>query len=45
MKIPNYDIKRKDNSHSLNDFLNEDFRMLMLGQTRCGKNEHINAYD
>ena len=37
MKIPNYDVKREDNSNSLNDFLNEDFRMLIAGQTRCGK--------
>ena len=37
MKISNYDIKGKDNSHSLNDFLNEDFRMLIAGQTRCRK--------
>ena len=24
-------------SHSLNDFINEDFRMLIAGQTCCGK--------
>ena len=38
MKIPNYDINQKKSSkRRLNDFLDEDFRMLIAGQTRCGK--------
>ena len=37
MKIPNYDINQKKSSKRLNDFLDEDFRMLIAGQTRCGK--------
>jgi len=36
MKIPNYDTKQ-ESSKSLNDFLDEDFRILIDGQTRCGK--------
>ena len=41
MKIPNYD-KTKNNIHSnskrkLNDFLDEDFRMLITGKSNCGK--------
>lgn len=37
MKIPNYDKKHKESKRKLNDFLDEDFRMLITGQTRCGK--------
>jgi len=38
MKIPNYDIIQKESSkRRLNDFLDEDFRILIAGQTRCGK--------
>ena len=38
MKIPNYDNKRKkDTKRSLNNFLNEEFRMLICGQSNCGK--------
>ena len=39
MKIPNYDVNKNDNNHSLNDFLNEDFHNSLW------KNKHINAYD
>ena len=38
MKIPNYDNnEKKDKKRSLNNFLNEDFRMLICGQSNCGK--------
>jgi len=42
MKIPNYDKTKNDNTHSnnkrkLNDFLDEDFRMLIASQSNCGK--------
>ena len=38
MKIPNYDSKQKKIKNiKLCDFLDEDFRMLIAGQTRCGK--------
>ena len=37
MKIPNYDTKQESSKRSLNDFLDEDFRILIDGQTRCGK--------
>ena len=38
MKIPNYDTNQKESSkRRLNDFLDEDFRMLIAGQTRRGK--------
>ena len=38
MKIPNYDIKQNNNSsRRLNDIFDEDFRLLIAGQTRCGK--------
>ena len=38
MKIPNYDDNRKkDKKRSLNNFLNEEFRMLICGQSNCGK--------
>ena len=38
MKIPNYDKNRKeDKKRSLNNFLDEDFRMLICGKSNCGK--------
>ena len=38
MKIANYDTKQNESSkRRLNDFLDEDFSMLIAGQTRCGK--------
>ena len=38
MKIPNYDVKtNKLPSKKLNDIFHEDFRLLIAGQTRCGK--------
>ena len=37
MKIPNYDRKQNNSSRKLNDIFDEDFRLLIAGQTRCGK--------
>ena len=39
MKIPNYDTRSVNQSskRKYNDFLDEDFRMLISGQTCCGK--------
>ena len=38
MKIPNYDIKQNNSSsRRLNNIFDEDFRLLIAGQTRCGK--------
>ena len=37
MKIPNYDKKHKESKRKLNDFLDEDFRMIITDQTRCCK--------
>ena len=37
MKTPNYDKRHKESKRKLDDFLAEDFRMLITGQTRCGK--------
>lgn len=38
MKIPNYDVKTNNSSSKrLNDIFDEDFRLLIAGQTRCGK--------
>ena len=38
MKIPSYDTDKKEtNKRSLNDFLTEDFRGLISGQSNCGK--------
>ena len=38
MKIPNLEpAESNDNYRSLNNFLSEDFRMLMAGQSGCGK--------
>ena len=36
MKIPNYDNHNKQKK-KLNDFLSEDFCMLICGQSNCGK--------
>ena len=42
MKIPNYDTNQKESSsRSLNDLLEEVFRMLIVGQTRCGKSNTL----
>ena len=41
MKIPNYDTKSPTQGRSLCDFLDEDFRMLVAGQTRCGKTNTV----
>ena len=37
MKIPNYDQKTKENSKKLNNILDEDFRLLIAGESGCGK--------
>ena len=38
MRIPNYDSNKKDNEkRSLNNFINEGYRMLISGQSACGK--------
>ena len=38
MKLKNYDVTKSSNHYrSLNDFLTEDFGMLIVGKTRCGK--------
>lgn len=38
MKKPNYDISRKAISkRKLNNFLDEDYRMLLTGQGKCRK--------
>ena len=40
MKIPNYDTntnQKESSKRRLNGFLDEDFRMVIAGQTRCGK--------
>ena len=38
MKIPNYDNNKNEaKKRSLNNFLNEEFRMLICGQSNCGK--------
>ena len=37
MKLKNYDSEESDHLHSLNDFLTEDFRMLITGRSGCGK--------
>ena len=37
MKIPKYDKKHKESKKKLKDFLDEHFRMLITGQTRCVK--------
>ena len=38
MKIPNYDTnKNGEQNTKLNNFLDEDYRMLITGQSKCGK--------
>ena len=37
MKIPNYDRKTKENSKKLNNVFDEDFRLLIAGESGCGK--------
>ncbi|XP_022800782.1 ras-related protein Rab-5B-like [Stylophora pistillata] len=37
MKIPNYEKNKKDNKRALNEFLSEEYRMLLCGQNGCGK--------
>ena len=42
MKIPNYDIKKEDNKkRSYNDFINEEYRMLVCSQSGCGKTNTV----
>ena len=36
MKIPNYD-KKKNTSKKLNNIFDEDFRLLIAGESGCGK--------
>ena len=37
MKIPNYDKNTKENSKKLNNIFDEDFRLLIAGESGCGK--------
>ena len=37
MKIPNYDKKQNTTSRKLNDIFDEDFRLLIAGESVCGK--------
>ena len=37
MKIPNYDRNTKENSKKLNNIFDEDFRLLIAGESGCGK--------
>ena len=38
MKIPNYDTNKNGKQNKrLNNFLDEDYRMFITGQTKCGK--------
>ena len=37
MKIPNYDTNTKENSKKINNIFDEDFRLLIAGESRCGK--------
>ena len=37
MHIPNYDRKTKENSKTLNNIFDEDFRLLIAGESGCGK--------
>ena len=41
MKIPNYDTKSPTQGRSLCNFLDEDFRMLISGQSGCGKTNTV----
>ena len=40
MKIPNYDTKSPKFGNNIH-FVDEDFRMLISGQTRCGKTNTV----
>ena len=37
MKIPNYDTNTKTNSKKINNIFDEDFRLLIAGESGCGK--------
>ena len=37
MKIPNYDQSSKETSKKLNNIFDEDFRLLIAGESGCGK--------
>ena len=37
MKIPNYDKNTKETSKKLNNIFDEDFRLLIAGESGCGK--------
>ena len=37
MKIPNYDRKTKENAKKLNNIFDENFRLLIAGESGCGK--------
>ena len=37
MKIPNYDKNTKSSSNKLNNIFDEDFRLLIAGESGCGK--------
>ena len=37
MKIPNYDKNRNESSKKLNNIFDEDFRLLIAGDSGCGK--------
>ena len=37
MKIPNYDTNTKENSKKINNIFDEDFRLLIAGESGCGK--------
>ena len=41
MKIPNYDTKSPTQGRRYNNFLDEDFRMLISGQSGCGKTNTV----
>ena len=41
MKIPNYDTKSPTQGRSLCKFLDEDFRLLISGQSGCGKTNTV----
>ena len=40
MKIPNYDRKKQENQK--NNFFDEDFRLLIAGESGCGKTNTVN---
>ena len=37
MKIPNYDTNTNENSKKINNIFDEDFRLLITGESGCGK--------